>query len=373
MTSRPVGRKRMKRIYSGFMAAILAAGMMTTPALAADYQDIQDHWGKAAIEQVSEWGLFGGIGDNLFAPDMTMTRGMFVTVLARTAQHLEVYQAPEKQADFADVAQTDYFADGVAWAQENGLVNGMDAAHFAPNDQITREQMCLIMTRFLTNVIKCDLTPYQETENTFLDKESIHDYALPSVNACVALGLIKGVPVAGGLEFQPAQPASRAAAAVVLQNQVTVIREMPATPETAPDGGTGGGGGGTGGGGGGEVTPPDHTAEEIAEEKEVAGYLKSMLKNYRSSSYLLTTEQPVQDAMALLMDCIADALDQRDDGQFLDRSFIREEYSGQISQLRRDYKALTKDQRNQLNNVIVRLGDTEAIYTVMDYFGVEMD
>ena len=185
------------------------AGIMLTPASAAEYQDIESHWGKSAIQQVTDWGLFNGVGDSVFAPDAEMTRGMFVTVLVRTAQHLETYKEPAQQASFADVTQTDYFANGVAWAQENGVVTGVDAEHFAPNDQITREQMCVIMTRYLANFTDCDLSVNQKNEATFLDQTSIQDYAAQSVDVCLALGLVTGVPTSDGMEFQPAQPASR--------------------------------------------------------------------------------------------------------------------------------------------------------------------
>ena len=353
----------MKRICCGFLAAALAAGIMLTPASAAEYQDIESHWGKSAIQQVTDWGLFNGVGDSVFAPDAEMTRGMFVTVLVRTAQHLETYKEPAQQASFADVTQTDYFANGVAWAQENGMITGVDAERFAPNDQITREQMCVIMARYLANFTGCDLSVNQKNETTFLDQTSIQDYAAQSVDVCLALGLVTGVPTSDGMEFQPAQPASRAAVAVMLERMVRVAQQFPVQPEEPAYGG---------GGGGSAEVQPGHTEEEIAEEAEMAGYLESMLENYRNSTYLHTTDQEVQDTMALLMDCIEDALEQRSEGKFLNRSFIRKEYSQQISQLRKDYKALSEEQLNQINNVILRLGDTEEIYFVMDYFGVEM-
>lgn len=76
--------------------------------------------------------------------------------------------------------------------------------------------------------------------------------------------------------------------------------------------------------------------------------------------------------MAILMEAISDALVQRQNGQFLDRTYIQTQYAPQINQLKTEYDKLTEDQRNQINNVIVRLGETEQIYFVMDYFGVSM-
>ena len=110
-----------------------------------------------------------------------------------------------------------------------------------------------------------------------------------------------------------------------------------------------------------------------AEEAKVAKYLQIMLDNYNNSSYLPTTDQQVQDCMAILMGAISDALVQRQNGQFLDRTYVQTKYAAEIQQLRVEYDMLTEDQLNQINNVIVRLGDSEQIYFVMDYFGVSMD
>ena len=98
-----------------------------------------------------------------------------------------------------------------------------------------------------------------------------------------------------------------------------------------------------------------------------------METNYHKATYLPTTDQEVQDCMAILMGCTEDALVQREGGQFLDKQYVHEHYADQIDELKVAYDALTEKQLSQINNVITRLGDSETIYTVMDYFGVSMD
>ena len=355
----------MKRFACGLLTAALTAGLLTVPAAAKDFSDIQGHWGQSAIQQVTDWGLFSGTGENTFSPDLTMTRGMFVTVMAQTARMLQVYQEPAQNAGFEDVADADYYAVAAAWAKENGLVAGVDATHFGPNSPISREQMCVIMGQFLKKFTDYDLAAYQERENSFLDKAKIADYAKESVNLCVSLGLVSGVSVAGGVEFQPQMPATRAAVAVVLGHLVSVTEELPELP-AEPEQPGGGAGGGTG-----EVPGDEPTEEEKADEAKVAEYLQIMLDSYRTSSYLPTTEQVVQDTMKILMDCIQDAMDQRAKGQFLDRAYIQSRYASEIDRLRQAYDSLNEKQLNQLNNVVVRLAESEQIYFVMEYFGVE--
>lgn len=369
----------MKRFSCGLLAVVMAAGLMTVPASAAEFSDVQGHWAQSSIQQVTDWELFTGNDKGEFMPDETMTRGMFVTVMERCAKMLDVYQQPEQTATFTDVQPSDYFASGASWAQANGLVTGVGGGRFAPNEPITREQMCVIMDRFLRTFTDHDLDAYLAVQNAFLDKEKIGDYAKQSVDLCVALGLIQGVSVEGGMEFQPVQPATRAAVAVILGRLVPVFKELPPVPEQpggTEGGGTEGGGtegGGTEGGGQEPTDPEGPTDQEKADEAKMAEYLQIMLDNYNNSTYLPTTDQQVQDCMAILMGAISDALVQRQNGQFLDRTFVQEHYADQISQLHTEYDKLTEDQLNQINNVIVRLGDSEQIYFVMDYFGVSMD
>lgn len=360
----------MKRLSCGLLAAVMTASLLVVPASAVEFSDIQGHWAQSAIEQVTDWELFAGNDKGEFMPDETMTRGMFVTVMERTAKMLDVYQEPEQAASFVDVQATDYYASGAAWAQANGLVKGVGDNRFAPNNAISREEMCVLMDRFLRTFTDYDLDAYLTVQNTFLDKEDIGDYAKQSVDLCVALGLIQGVSVEGGMVFQPTQPATRAAVAVILGRLVPVFKELPPLPEQPGETEGGENGGSTGE----DQTKPEdgYTEEEKAEEAKVAEYLQIMLDNYNNSSYLPTTDQQVQDCMSILMDAINDALVQRQKGQFLDRAYIQMQYADQIDQLKTEYDKLTEDQLNQINNVIVRLGDSEQIYFVMDYFGVSM-
>lgn len=361
----------MKRFISSVLAASLVAGSVAIPAFAAEFTDIQDHWAKDAIQQVSDWKLFTGNENGEFMPDGTMTRGMFVTVMERGAKMLNVYQEPEQTVSFVDVQSSDYFASGVAWAQANGLVNGVGDNRFAPNNSISREEMCVLMDRFLRTFTDYDLDAYLVGGNKFLDGDKIADYAKNSVNLCVALGLIQGVPVEGGVEFQPKQSATRAAVAVILGRLVPVIDELPPVPEVPEEPEVPGGGGST--------ENPDNpnppvegpTEQEKAEEAQAAQYLQIMLDNYRNFDYS-TMDKEVQDCVAILMNAISDALVQRQKGQFLDRAFIQKNYATQIEQLKVKYDQLTDSQFNDAAYLINSLATTEQLYFVMDYFGISL-
>ncbi len=358
----------MKRFTCGLLTAALTAGLLAMPAAAKDFSDIQGHWGQSAIQQVTDWGLFSGTGEDTFSPDLTMTRGMFVTVMAQTARMLQVYQEPAQEAGFEDVSDADYYADAAAWAKENGLVAGVDATHFGPNSPISREQMCVIMGQFLKKFTEYDLTAYQQRENAFLDKAEIADYARESVNLCVSLGLVSGVPADGGVDFQPRMPATRAAVAVVLGNLVAVTEKLPELPPEPeqPEQPGGGPGGGTG-----EVPGGEPTEEEKAEEAKVAEYLQVIVESYSNSQDVAYAEPVVKDALKILMGCIEDALARRDKGQFLDRAFVQQQYAGEISRLKSVYDSMTDEQFTSANSIVLGLASSEQLYFVLEYFGVD--
>ena len=142
-----------------------------------------------------------GISETKFAPKLEVTRGMFVTILYRAAGEPEVSAA----TNFADVTTDKYYAKAVAWANANGIVKGITETEFAPDNNITREQMAAILYRYSKNKAAAG-------EITYTDKAAISDYALDAVAWAKAAGVMEGN--ADGT-FAPLRNASRAEAAAV--------------------------------------------------------------------------------------------------------------------------------------------------------------
>ena len=111
--------------------------------------DVTGHWALDAIRCVYESRLFEGVSGTEFAPDMAMTRGMFVTVLYRLAGEPEVMET----AEYTDVAAGDWYAKAVAWAAKNGIVDGYGDS-FDPNDFATRAEVAAILMRFMQKFVK---------------------------------------------------------------------------------------------------------------------------------------------------------------------------------------------------------------------------
>lgn len=363
----------MKKICSLLIAAALVVGMLPAAAMATEknFTDTAGHWGEEAITYAVERGLFQGTGGTSFSPDLPMDRGMFVTVLGRFAALLG-HETAGGVSRFADVTDTAYYAGYVAWAADNKIIMGGSDNLFHPSESITREQMCVILVRFLKDYAHYDLTAYQGG-GSFLDSAEISNYAMESVAIAQAMGLIQGSPAGAGMEFAPRDISTRAAVAAVFQRLDQVIETKLQKPDGNPEGKPSEPGNGSSGGGETDKPGDVPTEEEKAEEREVAGYLAVIVENYKKSDYLPTTEPEVQACMSILINCIEDALSRRTNGAFLSRAYIASTYDGEIRELQAAHDALTDTQSEQLYNVVVRLETTEHITLVMDYFGVSAD
>ena len=163
-------------------------------------------WYHDAVYAAVELGLFNGVTANTFNPDGSMTRAMLVTVLWRLSG-----SPAAGSSDFADVAKGSWYAEAVAWASREGIVNGISADEFAPDNNITREQMAAMLYRYakymgLSTSYKADLSAYA-------DADSISDYAKDAMAWAVGAGLINGVTAT---TLNPAGSATRAQVATIL-------------------------------------------------------------------------------------------------------------------------------------------------------------
>ena len=173
------------------------------------YSDVsEEDWFFEPVRFVQENGLMTGTSAGTFAPDMTTTRGMLVTILWRQAGEPQAAAA----ADFSDVSADAYYADAVAWAAEAGIVNGYSASAFGPADAITREQMAAILMNYSEHQ-GSDVSARADLSG-FSDAAGVSTWAEEAVQWAVSEGLIKGVTAD---TIQPQGQATRAQVAAILQ------------------------------------------------------------------------------------------------------------------------------------------------------------
>ena len=145
-------------------------------------------WFYEAVQYVYDKGMMTGVSADRFAPASTTTRGMIVTILYR----LENEPAVSGGSAFTDVESGAWYADAVAWAAANDIVNGTSATTFAPNSPITREQMATMLYRF-AQYKGMDAVTLQENLTGYPDGGQVSDYAIPAMNWAIGQGLIAGM------------------------------------------------------------------------------------------------------------------------------------------------------------------------------------
>ena len=145
-------------------------------------------WFYEAVQYVYDKGMMTGVSADRFAPASTTTRGMIVTILYR----LENEPAVSGELPFTDVEAGAWYANAVAWAAANDIVNGTSATTFAPNSPITREQMATMLYRF-AQYKGMDAVTLQEHLTGYPDGDQVSDYAIPAMNWAVGQGLIAGM------------------------------------------------------------------------------------------------------------------------------------------------------------------------------------
>ena len=151
------------------------------------FSDIENHWAYDNILSAVNMGLFTGVSDTEFAPNKTATRAMFVTVLGRLA---EVSTSKTGDNKFIDVKNNDYFYPYVMWAVENGVVSGLSDSKFGSSNNITREQMAVMLYNFAKSQ-SIELSNIYSGSN-FKDAGKISSWAVESVNALVKAGILNG-------------------------------------------------------------------------------------------------------------------------------------------------------------------------------------
>ena len=192
-------------------------------AVPESLKDVQTKfWGYESCAFAISRGLMGGTSESTFEPNKPLTRGMFVTILGRLAG---VDETKWKTAPFSDVSDGKWYTPYVAWAAEGGIVNGVSETRFAPNDNITREQMCTIFVRFSEKYgLKLNMTP-ADGETLFADDDMIRDYARESVYTCMRSGLVGGK---GNGRFDPRATATRAEAATIFMRFMKYCSDLEA-------------------------------------------------------------------------------------------------------------------------------------------------
>lgn len=172
------------------------------------FTDIVGHWAETYITFTADRKVFTGTSDTTFSPEKTMTRGMFVTALGRlSGADVSVYTA----SSFGDVKAGSYYLPYIEWAAKNGIVKGVGENRFAPDADVTREQMAAILVGYASAM---NQTLNKTTDATgFGDSANVSAWAATAVQTAQQSGLMSGDTQGN---FNPLKNATRAEASTII-------------------------------------------------------------------------------------------------------------------------------------------------------------
>ncbi|WP_017754354.1 immunoglobulin-like domain-containing protein [Calidifontibacillus oryziterrae] len=166
--------------------------------------DISGHWAEDTIRQLILKGAVGGYPDGTFKPSQTVTRAEFVAMLAKA---IGIEETKNNSKTFSDI-QNHWAKNVIEQAATIGIVNGLSEDQFRPNEEITREQMAVM-------IVNAGALKQVDSKNNFLDSEKIASWAESAVNTAANYKIVNGLP---NQTFNPQGKATRAEAATVIMN-----------------------------------------------------------------------------------------------------------------------------------------------------------
>ena len=189
---------------------IMALSVIPFAASADGFDDVADgKWYTEGINFCVEKGYMAGVSDTHFDRSGTLTRAMFVTILAQV-DGVDLTSYADRSV-FGDVAVGKWYTGAITWAAENNLASGIGEGIFGYKNNVTREQMALFLYVY-TEYKKLDTSASFDVSG-FEDSGRIHDWALDAVEWAVAAGLISGT---SDTILDPRGSCTRAQAAVIV-------------------------------------------------------------------------------------------------------------------------------------------------------------
>ncbi len=175
------------------------------------FMDIENHWAKDCISTLAKIGIINKTGTE-FKPGEKVTRAQFTQWLVR-ALNIKVNQGVA--LSFKDVPTGAWYHDDVAAAVKAELIMGINDNTFAPDENITREQIAVIITRALKKESTKDLSHVITGEpiDKFVDKGDISLWARQEIALAVSCGIINGM---SNNTFAPQSNTTRAEAAAMI-------------------------------------------------------------------------------------------------------------------------------------------------------------
>ena len=168
-------------------------------------------WYHDGVHWAIENSVMNGVGDGKFAPNGITTRAQVVTMLWR----LEGSPAYVGMSEFSDVDNEQWYGPAIRWASAEGIVNGYDDGRFGANDAVTREQLVTILYRY-AQYKKMDVSVGEDTNIlSYDDAFDVSEWAIPAMQWACGSGIVNGIDKNGTLMLAPSDASTRAVVATM--------------------------------------------------------------------------------------------------------------------------------------------------------------
>ena len=164
-----IGTSTVTVSYAG-LGTTFEINVIHNPNASIGFPDVTDgDWYYDAVKYNFERGYITGYSNGTFGPSNNIQRQDFVLILARIAgANLSAYEG--QNGGFSDVQTGSYYASAVAWAKDTGVANGFSADNFGVGTYISREQICIMLCRYLNGSVSGNadtiLNAYPDGGNT---------------------------------------------------------------------------------------------------------------------------------------------------------------------------------------------------------------
>jgi hypothetical protein len=182
----------------------------TTEELFKPYTDLDaNEWYADGVRYVLENGIMSGVGNGKFAPKATMTRAQ----IAQIIYNLEGKPAYSGAPEFADMLSDAWYTDAVAYALENGVMKGYGNGCFGPDDKVTREQLVTILYRY-AKLKGVDVSIGEDTNIlSYDDAFDVSSWAISAMQWACGSGVVTSKTAS---TLNPADSATRAEIATII-------------------------------------------------------------------------------------------------------------------------------------------------------------
>ena len=206
----------------GFCVTQVKEVVESTPTQPVEekFTDVQQGaWYVSAVQYAYDNGIMGGKSETIFAPEANLTRAEFATVLYSQSGKPSVTYRPV----FKDVEEGAWYSNPVLWAYDNGIVSGYANGNFGTSDNITREQLALMMYKY-AKTKGYDTTAESGMLQKFSDEAQISTWAREAIQWAASHGIMsgKGNGADGKPLLDPQGNATRAECAAMMKKMLTM-------------------------------------------------------------------------------------------------------------------------------------------------------